>query len=235
MTTLLFGLIWLVSSLSNLAGSMAGLSEHLSMLPLDNLKTHCQAGSRHSISQIMLAIYEAGGYANFYSGSSALALGCVPAHAVYFSIYEYSRRVLRCDENHYKYALVGMASSLFHDLAMTPAEALKQRLQLYSSQGSRLHGLEVAKKMLKTEGIVSFYRSFPINFCMNIPFSSMIVFMNEKLKHTLGVREGHANLVYYLCGGLAGALAAIPTTPFDVIKTKLNTQSCLNCERRMVC
>ena len=29
-----------------LAGSCAGLSEHLSMLPLDNVKTHCQAGSQ---------------------------------------------------------------------------------------------------------------------------------------------------------------------------------------------
>lgn len=25
------------------AGSMAGISEHLSMIPIDNVKTHCQA------------------------------------------------------------------------------------------------------------------------------------------------------------------------------------------------
>lgn len=32
-------------------------------------------------------------------------------------------------------------------------------------------------------------------------------------------------------------MASIPTTPFDVIKTKLNTQACLNhpCEKRSVC
>lgn len=72
---------------------------------------------------------------------------------------------------------------------------------------------------------------------MNVPFSSMIVYMNEKLKHLFKVKEGDNHLNYYLCGGLAGALASIPTCPFDVIKTKLNTQSCANnfCEKKVVC
>lgn len=76
------------TSLYNLAGSFAGLSEHLSMLPLDNVKTHCQAGSHLPFWQIIRNIYSAGGLSNFYSGSSVLAMGCVPAHAIYFSIYE---------------------------------------------------------------------------------------------------------------------------------------------------
>ena len=72
---------------------------------------------------------------------------------------------------------------------------------------------------------------------MNVPFSSMIIYLNEKLKHVFKVREGDHHFKYYLCGGLAGALASIPTTPFDVIKTKLNTQVCLNslCEKKPVC
>ena len=51
------------------------------------------------------------------------------------------------------------------------------------------------------------------------------------------VKENDQHLNYYLCGGIAGGLASIPTTPFDVIKTKLNTQACLNhpCEKRPVC
>ena len=123
---------------------------------------------------------------------------------------------------------MGVASSLFHDLVMTPTDVLKQRLQLIRSQGSWLHTVELAKSIYKNEGLVSFYRSFGINFCMKIPFSSMIVYMNEKLKYLFNVQSGDTHLMYYLCGGLAGALASIPTTPFDVIKTKLNTQSCLN-------
>ena len=65
----------------------------------------------------------------------------------------------------------------------------------------------------------------------------MIIFMNEKLKYMLNVKTGDTHLMYYLCGGLAGALASIPTAPFDVIKTKLNTQACLNhqCEKKSMC
>lgn len=72
---------------------------------------------------------------------------------------------------------------------------------------------------------------------MSVPFSSIIVLMNEKLKKLFKVKEGDHHLNYYLCGGIAGGLASIPTTPFDVIKTRLNTQTCLNgpCNKRSVC
>lgn len=63
---------------------------------------------------------------------------------------------------------------------------------------------------------------------MSLPFNSAIVFFNEKLKHMMNIKPGDHHLSYYLCGGIAGALAAVPTTPFDVIKTKLNTQDCWN-------
>lgn len=72
---------------------------------------------------------------------------------------------------------------------------------------------------------------------MALPFNSCIVFFNEKLKYFFKVKPGDHHLTYYLCGGIAGALAAIPTTPFDVIKTKLNTQNCLNsfCSQKKIC
>jgi hypothetical protein len=107
------------------------------MLPLDNVKTHCQVGSRLTLPQIISKIYQAGGLLNFYSGSSVLAMGCIPAHAIYFSIYEKAKKALGCndDSHQYKFAFVGALSSLFHDLVMTPTEALKQRLQLIRSHG----------------------------------------------------------------------------------------------------
>lgn len=44
----------------------------------------------------------------------------------------------------------------------------------------------------------------------------------------MDVKQNDSYFKYFLCAGLAGALASIPTCPFDVIKTKLNTQSCMN-------
>jgi len=72
---------------------------------------------------------------------------------------------------------------------------------------------------------------------MNIPFGSMIIFFNEKIKHLMNVKANDSYFKYFVCAGLAGALASIPTCPFDVIKTKLNTQSCINntCEKKIIC
>lgn len=78
---------------------------------------------------------------------------------------------------------------------------------------------------------MAFYRSFPVNYAMNIPFGSLIVVFNEKLKHWFGLKEGDQGFNFYLCGAAAGGIASIPTTPLDVIKTKLNTQNCgQNCK-----
>jgi len=105
------------------------------MLPVDNVKTHCQVGKRISILNAMKKIYKAGGFSNFYSGSSVVLMGCAPAHAIFFSVYEKSLSYFKCDPETdvVKFAMVGAISSMFHDLIMTPTEALKQRMQLLRS------------------------------------------------------------------------------------------------------
>lgn len=163
-----------------LAGSLAGISEHLSMIPIDNVKTHCQVSSRYSIAQIIRKIYGAGGLGNFYAGSSIVAVGCAPAHAIYFSIYERALQALDCQagEDFGKFALVGAVSAMFHDLIMTPTEALKQRVQLMRSENLKISIGEVVSSVLRREGAIAFYRSFPVNYAMNIPFGSLIVAFN---------------------------------------------------------
>lgn len=162
------------------AGSLAGISEHLSMIPIDNLKTHCQVGRKYSVGQAAAKIYKAGGLANFYAGSSIVVFGCAPAHAIYFSIYEKALQALECrpEEDFGKLAFVGALSAMFHDLIMTPAEALKQRMQLMRSENLKVTVGEVAASIMKREGAVAFYRSFPVNYAMNVPFGSLIVAFN---------------------------------------------------------
>jgi hypothetical protein len=47
---------------------------------------------------------------------------------------------------------------------------------------------------------------------------------NEKLKNQIIGDHESATIKYFLCSGIAGLIATIPTNPFDVIKTKMNTQ-----------
>ena len=120
------------------------------MIPIDNVKTHCQVGRSLGIAQIVKKIYHAGGLFNFYSGSSVVIGGCIPAHALYFSIYEQGKVLLdwKPENEVSKFALIGAVSSMFHDLIMTPTEALKQRLQLARSENSSIIVGALTKKIL---------------------------------------------------------------------------------------
>jgi solute carrier family 25 (mitochondrial iron transporter), member 28/37 len=121
------------------------------MIPVDNIKTHCQAGRNLSASQIVRKIYHAGGLFNFYAGSSVVAAGCIPAHALYFSIYEQAKLWLQCrpEGDTLKFAFIGALSSMFHDLIMTPTEALKQRLQLTRSENAGVKVTSLFRSILK--------------------------------------------------------------------------------------
>lgn len=121
------------------------------MIPIDNVKTHCQAGKNIPVSSVIRKIYRAGGLKNFYSGSSIVVVGCAPAHAIYFSMYEKTKDWLHCDpeKDFMKFAFVGGFSAMFHDLIMTPTEALKQRVQLMRSENSRISIREVAKSVYR--------------------------------------------------------------------------------------
>lgn len=40
----------------------------------------------------------------------------------------------------------------------------------------------IIKKMIKHEGLLSFYRSFPISIFMNIPWNGFMIMTNETIK-----------------------------------------------------
>ncbi|KAL8509243.1 hypothetical protein ACS0TY_016437 [Phlomoides rotata] len=84
-----------------IAGSIAGSIEHMAMFPVDTLKTGMQAitSSSTKISQITLrqslgSILKLEGLSGLYRGIGAMGLGAGPAHAVYFSVYEASKKFL---------------------------------------------------------------------------------------------------------------------------------------------
>jgi hypothetical protein len=85
-----------------IAGSFAGLAEHVAMFPLDTLKTNVQCekcGSNSPLQTINCAkkIIKQDGVFRLWRGVSAMFIGCVPAHAAYFSIYEQMKVLLGVD------------------------------------------------------------------------------------------------------------------------------------------
>lgn len=204
-----------------LAGSLAGLSEHVLLLPIDNLKTHIQTKSPN-ISTAYREIRKTG-LSNFFRGSSIIAMGCVPSHAFFFLNYELFKKYMG---EHDKIDILGnMAlggiSHLFHDIVMTPCELVKQRAQI-TGIGSNSY---IIRKTIAEEGLLAFWRSFPVNFMSNLPNAMITVSANENLKKVYSRLFGeHTLLSYFACAGTAGVLCSLITTPLDNIKTRLNVQ-----------
>lgn len=75
-------------------------------------------------------LYNTEGFSKFWRGASVLASGCIPAHAVYFSVYEASKLKLLPkfhDQNNqvypYAYAITGALATAMHDLILTPFDS----------------------------------------------------------------------------------------------------------------
>lgn len=220
------------------AGSLAGVTEHVCMYPLDTVKTHMQVfrppGSPAvQISDVIRSITRERGAMGFMRGCSAIASGCVPAHIALFSSYEYAKKRLLNDEATHepgKAALCGAVGTLCHDLILTPMDVVKQRMQLGCHRGVG----DCLRTVLRLEGLNGLYRSMPTTLAMNVPFGSVMVASNESLKLSLGIRQparqedAKAALPwYFLSAGLSGALASAATQPLDVVKTRLQTQDIL--------
>ncbi|UVC49958.1 mitochondrial carrier protein [Theileria orientalis] len=226
-----------------LCGSIAGVMEHISLFPLDTIKTRLQTQSasensspaqngfsrfkndaqvvanRNITSKILKHMKTTkatrpGFYSNLFRGSNVIIAGCVPAHVLYFTVYEKIKSAGSI-------AASGAAATFCHDLVLTPADVIKQRLQLGCYRSSR----DCLYNIIRQEGVRSLFRSFHITLLMNVPYHSLLVSIMHLVKQVDGSRR-IGGIKDSSLSSIGGAVAGALTTPFDVIKTRLQTQAC---------
>jgi hypothetical protein len=92
----------------------------------------------------------------------------------------------------------------------------------------QLNGVEgifsTASALIRSEGSASLFRSLPVTYAMNVPFAGFFVTFNENLKSLCLTQQSTSVCAYFACPEVSGSLAAILTTPFDVVKTRMQTQ-----------
>ncbi|KAI9334127.1 putative MRS4-protein of the mitochondrial carrier family [Obelidium mucronatum] len=215
-----------------LAGALAGITEHTLMYPIDSVKTRMQIISSNpnaiysSISNALRRISTAEGASSLWRGVNSVVMGSGPAHALSFAVYEYFKVAFGADQEGNRVmeaAIAGACATFAHDGLMTPFDVIKQRMQLTTST-SHPTTLHCASHILRTEGIRAFYVSYPTTLAMNIPFHMIHFSSYETLKKQLNPSGKYDPLSHCVAGGVAGGLAALVTTPLDVIKTVLQTR-----------
>lgn len=167
------------------------------------------------------------GWSRLFRGIQAVLVGCVPAHALYFSSYEIVKAAFLKEDGRASTigsSLAGAAAVTSHDLIMTPLDTVKQRLQI----GHYVDARHAARSIYQNEGFAALYRSFPITLLSNIPYGMVMVTTHEACKQMLRDRLDDPPKqqwqIVLIASSVAGLVASAVTTPLDRIKTALQTQ-----------
>jgi len=219
---------------SSSSKSKLGIRGPTSSRPVASIAATCFPGatSAGNITDIVPKTHSmSSGFGRLWRGVQTMAVGCAPAHALYFSSYEIikssflSSQSNNAEKHHHLSPLgssvAGATATIFHDLIMSPLDTLKQRLQLGHYEGM----LNGAQHILKHEGYLGLYRSFPVTLLTNVPYGMIMMSTNEFLKEILNP-EGQFDLQSCVLAGCgAGFVAGALTTPLDRVKTRLQTQA----------
>ena len=212
------------SSSSNLPMGVLQTIRHLMNEPLV-LAPNTATAAAALRAELPQAAHQVVGWTRLWRGVETMVLGCIPAHALYFSSYELVKAATSSDDGQVTAmgsSLAGAAAVVSHDLIMSPLDTVKQRMQLGHYESVRL----AIQNMLRTEGTAVFYRSFPVTLASNVPYGMIMVTVNEHLKQTLDLGLGPWASIA-VSSSIAGFVASAATTPLDRVKTSLQTQHLL--------
>ena len=212
-----------------IAGSCAGLAEHLVMFPFDTLKTRMQNEGGALTSHVRQIIRHEK-WTHFYRGCVPTIAAAVPAHGVYFALYEAVKRFATDDGSVQGVALAAACATAGHDAVSVPFDVVKQRMQVDGKMQYN-SSLECVRSIVAREGPSVLFRSLPATIALNVPHFTTHWIVYETIKRYLigpdEVEDEHATN-FVLAGLTAGACAAVITTPLDHIKTQLQLGRTMN-------
>jgi len=217
------------------AGCAAGLTQDAFLHPLDTVRARLDMGAS-SLDSIAAATRRAEGpAAALMSEARALGLGvyrgygwCLcasaPCNAVYFGSYSSARRLLGggkgCGESSaLTDAGAGFVAEAIASLLWTPADVIKQRLQVGPSG---MRAADAARAAYDRAGsILGLQRGYFAGLAVWGPFSASYFAAYEALIRQLGGHEAAGMREDLTAGVTAGAAAALSTQPLDCAKTRI--------------
>jgi hypothetical protein len=217
--------------LDALSGAAAGCLVSIFLHPVDTVKVLVQTelGQSRSLLQVFSKLVtSSGGPQRLYYGLGANLASSMPISAIYTSSYEAAKHGLghligREEERGWiRHCLAGASASVATSFVYTPSECVKNQVQagIYTKSSTALY------QIVTTEGPMSLYRAWPAVLLRNVPQSIAKFFAYEQLKLAVArqtKREPNTTEMLAI-GGVAGASGALFSTPFDVVKTRMQTQ-----------
>lgn len=187
------------------------------------------------------------GISTLWRGLTLTLVMSVPSNVVYFTGYEYLRDHSPIKSEILNPLVCGSFARILSATFVSPIELAKTRLQSASSNHSSLSTISRTagkrntlvptttespiqsvyrgiSSMVQQRGIFSLWKGLVLTLWRDVPFSGIywagVEFMRRELDHTYYFHNENTFLQSFVSGCVAGAFAALCTTPFDVGKTR---------------
>ncbi|XP_018652700.1 putative mitochondrial glutamate carrier protein [Schistosoma mansoni] len=230
-------------------GGIAGVVGVTCVFPIDLVKTRMQnqqSGRKlyKNVLDCAAKTYRAEGFFGMYRGSGVNLLLITPEKAIKLVGNDFFRYHLKPEGKPLtpiREMFAGAGAGTCQIIITTPMELLKIQLQdagrtsipiTNTNSGgtvvaTRQTATQLAIKLVREKGIFGLYRGMRATFLRDVSFS-MIYFPLFANFNALGPRRSPNSVeaVFYwsfLSGFLSGTIAAFSVTPFDVVKTRLQT------------
>lgn len=225
-----------------LGGIISCGTTHTMVVPLDLVKCRIQvdpAKYKGVFNGFRVSMAEEGikglskGWAPTFFGYSAQGLCKFGLYEVFKVIYS----DMLGEENTYLwrtslYLAASASAEFFADIALSPMEAAKVRIQTMPGYANTLR--EALPKMYAEEGITAFYKGLVPLWMRQIPYTMMKFACFERTlellykyvvpKPRIDCTKGEQLIVTFAAGYIAGVFCAIVSHPADTLVSKLNQE-----------
>ncbi|KAH8250015.1 hypothetical protein KR026_003611, partial [Drosophila bipectinata] len=171
-----------------------------------------------------------------WSGLGPTLVSALPSTIIYFVAYEqFKAKYVKLYQNHLQKngsstrvkdealpAVVPMMSGVSARVSavtvVSPIELVRTKMQAQRQTYAQM--LQFVRNVIALQGIWGLWRGLRPTILRDVPFSGIYWPIYEYLKRSLGSGSSQPSFgLSFFAGVLAGSVAAIVTTPFDVVKT----------------
>lgn len=214
--------------LSNiLFGGIAGVVGTSSVFPLYTIKTnlHLYPSQYANLFQAARSIVSTSGLRGLYKGLPPALVGVFPEKAIKLSVNDYLTAILSRPDGSISLAnamLAGASAGFSQVIATNPMELTMINMQSAAARGEPISMPSLVRKL----GVSGLYKGTASTLLRDVPFSLVFFSMNTKLREYLTDPNGHLPMSRVFTAGIAsGSVAAVLSTPADVIKTRLQASA----------
>ncbi|XP_022939956.1 solute carrier family 25 member 44-like isoform X2 [Cucurbita moschata] len=230
------------------AGLFTGIT--VALYPVSVVKTRMQVAVKDSAEKnaasVVKGLLKNDGVPGLYRGFGTVITGAIPARIIFLTALETTKvgafkmvepfKLSEPSQAAIANGLAGMTASLFSQAVFVPIDVISQKLMVQGYSGNARYngGLDVARKLIKSDGIRGLYKGFGLSVITYSPSSAVwwasygasqrIIwrFLGQN-SASESFAPSHTQLISVQAGGgiIAGATASCITTPLDTIKTRL--------------